>query len=283
MNERLFFRREVGRFFRDILTRPGWKLLAIGILFPVTLEWAATSTYYLLVRALENHVKAYLWWVAILPFGIALCWSYREAVKLSKSRRILDREVTDRDCRAMIIFLSPIRADAALVKEFLEDNGRLDLRDLRTRERFKGPWRMPLEAIAYHLRAPGHVVLERMMVLTSRETNDMFGDFKRLVKKLTTEADIRVEHIAHFNEGAYANGLNFLDPRLLEEAIEHTFSHFRRQSIKERDVLLDITGGFKTTSIVGAIVALKDTRRIQYVENDYKVRFFDLNYEETGD
>ena len=250
-------------------------------MFPVTLHWASVSTYELAVRALEPHVRAYLW-VLIFPFLLILALSYRQARRFSESRRILDRPVTDLDARALAIFLSPVRQDADLAERLSAHTGPDDLRELRTRKKFLGPWRMALEATAHHLRGPNHL-LERIMVLTSPETAPLFPVFEKLIRNLTPELRLRIEHIANFNDGAYAAGIDFHDPRLLESVIEHVYGYYRRAGIPERDVLIDITGGFKTTSVVGAIVALKESRRIQYVEfleseSTFKMRFFDLGY-----
>ena len=276
LDERSLFRREAGHFFREILDRRSWDLWALAILFPVTLHWAAASSHLLLEHVLAHQVEAYPW-VLFLPFLIVVVWSYFVAKRLSRSRRLLDHPATRKDASALMLFLSPIgEADQPTVDEELGL-----VTDPTVRQKFKGSWRMPLEAIGYHLSRVDGLALKHVMVITSKKTVDDYARFEMLVKKLTLGVALDVQHVATLKDGAFRDGVDFLSPRALEDTIEYVYEFYRKKEIGEREVVVDITGGYKTTSIAGAIVALKENRRIQYVESaaSYEVRFFDLEYE----
>lgn len=50
--------------------------------------------------------------------------------------------------------------------------------------------------------------------------------------------------------------------------------------IKEDEILIDITGGQKVTTISGAIVALGAGRCFQYISTtDYSIKTYDIDYE----
>jgi hypothetical protein len=53
------------------------------------------------------------------------------------------------------------------------------------------------------------------------------------------------------------------------------------RGLRASDILIDVTGGQKPTSIAGAAVALAEGRCIQYVSTrDYRVRVYDVTYGE---
>lgn len=61
----------------------------------------------------------------------------------------------------------------------------------------------------------------------------------------------------------------FEDIEALQETFDHWLGHFRTQNIAERDIIIDATGGQKTTSIAAALTTLRWSRiKFQYVQTE---------------
>jgi len=125
-------------------------------------------------------------------------------------------------------------------------------------------WRMPLEAVSYHLP-----VLERVVVITSKESSPQFSLFLELLKAVIPEArrikvdEIKVKDFENFEE--------------IQKAIERAYEKLLKEGYKKKEIILDVTGGKKIVSIVGAILSLNPGREFQYVSTtDYKVKSYDV-------
>jgi len=61
--------------------------------------------------------------------------------------------------------------------------------------------------------------------------------------------------------------VDFEDIEALQTRFDHWIEHFRAQGIAEPDIILDATGGQKTTSIAAALTTLRWNRiEFQYVQ-----------------
>ncbi|ABM61418.1 hypothetical protein [Halorhodospira halophila] len=146
-------------------------------------------------------------------------------------------------------------------------------------------WRMPLEAIRAHLPK-----LERVVVIYSSGTHGsckQFPVFRQLVESLLDGADrqVTVEGLdTHSTE--MAHGCDFEDVSAVWRAIESVWNGLiktRGLRLRERDVLVDITGGTKKASVAAALFTQAQGRRCQYVRVDKavgaRISVIDIEYD----
>jgi len=163
--------------------------------------------------------------------------------------------------RALILFLSDLRNEES-VKKVIENlkTGKASLKnfDLNRFER----WRMPYEAISYHLPK-----LENVVVITSNRSSPQFSTFKELVRTVFPK-DLNVEE---------RKLKSFESVKEIFKEIDSIYKDLKNRGIKERDVIIDVTGGQKTNSIAAAFMTLYYDREFQYVSTqNYEVKSYDV-------
>jgi hypothetical protein len=174
--------------------------------------------------------------------------------------------------KALILFLSPIWSSLEEAKSFLKELSDLPsveeklklINNKKIGDKFPfRSWRMPAEAIKYHLPK-----LEVVKVITSEKTSPQFSTFVEFLKVLFPEKELKVEQL---------KTSSFEDFKEIEEALEKAYSSLKEAGYKEKEIILDITGGQKIVSIVGALLSLYGRREFQYVStNDYSVKSYDV-------
>jgi hypothetical protein len=198
----------------------------------------------------------------------------------SKEIYIKERE-SPRHVKALVLFLSPPKKDYnAWNKQ--ADLDEYDLNEILEKHFKEDPWRMPLEAIAYHLDR-----LEKVILVPSKETEKYVSTFQELTKTLTQSyssrkqrKEIEVLSINEFN----ASFSKYIDSESVEDQndiINKVLNQLTGETkIKCEDIIIDITGGKKISSIAGAIVALGMGWRFEYVSTtDYRLREYDITIE----
>ncbi len=163
--------------------------------------------------------------------------------------------------KALILFLSVLRNEESM-KEVIRNlkAGKESLKnfDLNRFER----WRMPYEAISYHLPK-----LENVVVITSNRSSPQFSTFKELVRTVFPK-DLNVEE---------RKLKSFESVKEIFKEINSIYKALKNSGIKERDVIIDVTGGQKTNSIAAAFMTLYYDREFQYVSTqNYKVKSYDV-------
>ncbi len=217
--------------------------------------------------------------VGVVVFPMLLIWLLLQAKKARERLRprIVEDDNPPQAC-GLILFLSVLNDQKA--KEIEEALALIDGME-GFRERFGDtPWRMPLEAIHHHrgrLRVLGLIPSSAI-----RERPGSIGQlplFQRLLDRLSL--DIELVTPGH-RDTRFSRGLDFeRDVEHLSEATELLYRHFRSEKgLSAADILIDVTGGQKPTSVAGAAVALAEGRRVQYVSTvDYRPRLYDVSYE----
>jgi hypothetical protein len=180
--------------------------------------------------------------------------------------------------KALILFLSPPGRDNV-------DAIHGDITDPAVRQQFKGSWRMPIEAIFHHLDRKS---LELIALIPSADVGEIRGTihegdkFRNLVKRLTAGADGRPEiktAAELLSDSTLADGVDFENADLLVRVTGRVWTALEDRGYRTKDILIDITGGQKTTTIAGAAVSLHELRQFQYVStHDYRVQTFDIDY-----
>lgn len=197
-------------------------------------------------------------------------------------------------CKVLIIFLSPPRKDKEMIEQLLNNNkapwADAVIQDIKFRESFTGPWRMPIEAIAWHLQQG---TLERVIVApsatvktvteTRQGTFSEFQTFKKLIEKITGTGTVSVHHAGEAQPDKWMEGVDYESARDLRDCLKDIFDFLLElEQYAEEDILIDITAGQKLGSSIGTLLSLQAGRQIQYVStNDYSVKSYNINYEET--
>jgi len=200
--------------------------------------------------------------------------------------------------KSLILCLSPCgNKDQQLVKDICDQKIPATINDSGFLARFQGAWRMPLEAIAYHQER-----LEQLILIPSADQSRQGGPtfpgtyrevdcFRELVHKLWPRGADQPPQVRNISQCIsrqmpdsdpprdYALGVDFEDVAALVNAIEDAYSALLSQKIPSYEILVDVTGGQKPSTVAGATVALADGRRFQYVSmHDYRVRTYDVTY-----
>ena len=67
---------------------------------------------------------------------------------------------------------------------------------------------------------------------------------------------------------------------MLVKALEKAILLLKKHDLSERDIVIDVTGGHKTTSIAGAMITINSVVTFQYVQTlpPFKVWGYDVHY-----
>lgn len=271
---------EVVRSILDSVKWGTWQVGSLIILFLVSLNLSSNSIYDILRG--QFHCSQLL----ILVFsGLLVIRIFRLAKEVT-ARVNLDIEQTDTPqlCKALILFLSPPGADEQWLRQALKDEPAGEIRDEKLRQRIQKSWRMPIEAVAYHLDR-----LERIVVLPSGDspgsadgTFRYLGLFRDVVQWIIgTKKPLQLASLRELN--LPEEGVDFENAQALMDTLNKAFSWLYGQGLKDYEILVDVTGGPKVPTVAaGAAVALGEKRRFQYVSTrDYKVRTYDITYRST--
>jgi hypothetical protein len=131
----------------------------------------------------------------------------------------------------------------------------------------KTTWFMPLTAIEFHKER-----LLEVMVFTSSGnigTNTQFSVFQNLVQQLYP--NVTVEEVV-------PKGLDFQDVKSVFNAVNDLYNKAISSGYREREILVDLTGGHKTNTIAAAMATLAAGREFQYINKDAFVRSYDVAY-----
>lgn len=141
----------------------------------------------------------------------------------------------------------------------------------------KSNWKMSLLAIEHHRNT-----LTEVVAITSIDegspghpqhpgSNHDFPLFKEVFEILLDKENF----VKEFGEGA----IDFEEAGDAFEAIDRFYEEQTNRGIKKGQIVIDITGGKKTSSIGGALATLSLGRKFQYVSTtDEEVKSYDIAY-----
>ena len=206
----------------------------------------------------------FLLFSAVLTLFILSFWAYKSSGNLDYE--IFSDEPNKK--KVLIVFLSSFtgNSDTRKLLKFLIAKVQ-NLNDLEEKLKEVGnssfkKWKMPLKAIDFHVPK-----LEKLVVITSPESSSYFPEFRQLVEAIFGE-DMDITE---------RKSSSFEDVRELFEIIKGIYEELSGR-YKDRDIIVDITGGQKPVSIAGALITSRyPERKFQYVStNDYSVKTYDV-------
>jgi uncharacterized DUF497 family protein len=183
--------------------------------------------------------------------------SYKKMKSIVLSRKIeVVREEAIKS-KVLILFLSSIRNEDE-TRKIIDGNVELDKLMV---ELENNQWKMPLIAINHHLPK-----LEKVIVLTSKAKSTPGSDsnfklFNDMINKFYKDRKIKV---------IPKKGLDFEDVKAVFEQIDDIYLELKKEQIKDRDVILDVTGGQKPNSVAGALATYVYDRKFQYISTNSK-------------
>ncbi len=230
----------------DILgvTNPSFGNILVVLLFIISLGWFTDSSFALLAYSLGSNKPIHVLetCLGMIPFmSLLFMMIVRWKIYQNKARmQAKTRKITPHE--GVILFLSPIQDD--LYQSLLQGN----LTSMNNT-----PWKMALLGLSKHRDTLKHV-----WVLVSKESNAQFKLFADIFSAEFPDVE--------FHKVGGTQGLDFNHVAGLVENIEDIFDNLPKD-IDEVEVVIDITGGFKTASIAGMMASLvSPLREIQYVQ-----------------
>lgn len=253
------------------------------VLLLVTLGWFTDTLFEWMSEWWEPAYR----WIAIAAFVISwggALWFASRATREIRPR--VSQEERPAPVQGLVIYLSTLAKGrdfdhTAELTEALE--AEIDLDTYRTGPLGRHSWRMPVEAIAYHRERLREVVL--IGSPGEQGSGRQRELFLRLTDQLFPEREFEILDISLIDP-QFANGVDFARLDAVTEATDQAFGYLQHtRRVAAREILIDVTGGFKTTSIGAAVAALAEGKRFQYVSSqrsaagaDYQVQVYDVTY-----
>ena len=292
-----FDQRQTKAAFLNLFGSHSLLVIFLGSITIISLNWFGDGIWRLIVLGGKQLISPALAGNQVLPiigriiwFPCLLAWwwllirkSFDEVANL-----IVHEQTGVAGCKVLIIFLSLPGQDVPLIQNLLASSASElagKIKELQFREQFRS-WRMPLEAIHYHLQQN---TLERIMVIPSATvqtvngkpnegTYKYFHDFRMLVEKTTSGLSV---HQAGESENKWMTGVDYESARALRDCLADVFEFWLdTQGYREEDILIDITSGQKLCSSIATLLSLQKGRQIQYVSTtDYTVKSYNIDYE----
>ena len=292
----LFKQQHVKAGFLHLFGTSSYLTLILVCATMVSLSWFG-DTLWTLMTDFQNTFQCYKTALGVFAFPVTISIWYVLIEKSMDEMIKLDvKETTDvPGCRALIVFLSkPGEQDKAMVNDLFQEGNALPddaIMERAFRERFISGWRMPLEAVAYHLTKG---LLDRVLVIPSRDgcrkqpdgtvrpdrgTHLHFPAFKNLLESVTS-GRVAVSNIGEA-DGRWQTGVDYEGAGELHDCLHDAFSWLKNQGYNTvKEVIVDITSGQKIGSSVATVMSLDLGRQVQYVStNDYTLKSFDITYE----
>ena len=216
----------------------------------VLLGWTADTLlegYIHLREQAWSHHPGWGWVMATAPIVLFACWllGLRQSAKRNLEKATLRAESRPvRGRRTLIVLLSNFHQKEG---ESIEDSN----------------WRIPLEAIKAHVKKK---TLKAVWVVGSKnESHEEIGDFEAFIHSQLPESPrLSIKSLAALNVERYAEGVDFDDLEAVVDALE--LIRIRHEATQPREELIvDITGGKKTTSAAAVTVCQNGNVAFQYV------------------
>ena len=260
-------------------------IIILIVFFLLSLGWFTNATYALIIDWFTDSTNWLKNWkinmglASVFPMLLFIFIIY---ARFASSHLTVKVHQNKKPCKVkgLILFLSPCKDKEKFIDMILQEEYKHNLLNLDEDSKkelfFQNSWRMPFEAIAYHLST-----LEYIVIIPSTKTYCLISDFKTVLRHLLPEQynQLAVKSNGKFDKKDFPTGVDFEDMEASVEVIHEAYQFLLNQKIRNTEILIDITGGQKTTTIAGAAIALDAGRQFQYVSTqDYKVRTYDVTY-----
>ena len=161
---------------------------------------------------------------------------------------------------------------AVLAGESLEE----DIKALNLLTKPWWNWQQLLRGLAPHQKT-----LKIVYLIGSKDTKDEKGEVikKGSGKDIDNAAKLVHKYFLEAEIKKLEEAVDFEDLDEIVKYVNKCIAYIRKMEIEEKDIIIDVTGGMKTTSIAGAIVTMnRKATTFQYVQTipPYKTVAYDL-------
>lgn len=284
----------------------------VGAFAVLSANWAADALSQSLevllhgTRAFFAPLRAF--YITFFALMVVLLYRQRKAFFRPRTRYLSNEPAEKR--KHLVLFLSNLpdneKATGGVPEPLqLSDDIDADLIRLQTLKehpsRLRWRWEMPLRAIRHHVDTANGTILgplENVTVICSTESLPQapwflnicsrYQLFRQVNFHLLAKRNGRTEHLATL-PSEWENtlqGYDFESFDQLSHAVWMLLNKLKKDRVKEDEIMIDITGGQKPTSIVGASLTFNREIRAQYVQTNHpwKVLSYDviLAFSDTG-
>ncbi len=218
----------------------------------------------------------------------------------------------------LVLFLSNEATDSENSRSFIQDDGRLHYRPkagtdrvftfdesitksldslsaIENQHRVRWRWEMPLRGIAYQVGQQDSSTLSTVTLVCSKESLPQAHLFAEVMREFLCKTapapklqvllrdgsgGVRIEPLDAGATPKYdaESSWDFEDFNGLIEGLYGLIAAMGEQGIAENQIIIDVTGGQKTTSIAGASITINREVVIQYIQtnNKHEPRGYDV-------
>jgi len=277
----------------------------VGGLVAITSQLAATSvqklfeSYFGAINQPLTDEQFLLYFVYVILFVISLIVFYFTSKSLFKPRTRMREEISPRKRSHLFIIFSIINSytlekcgdDLIPTAYNLKLQGLESLSDdLKEMEEKKinWSWQMVLKAIAHHVGDPNEPTLEKVILICSPESLEQLPQFLDIFSQYVKNTDIELQILGKKDHQACLinsdnikeiQGVCFEDFNDLSDTISRGIKLLKQAKIREKDMIIDVTGGQKVASIVAAALTFNTKIKAQYVSTvNYAIKAYDVIY-----
>lgn len=253
-----------------------WRALTPAWLALLTGSWAADGVRDALLAGNVSGRNLALTFVAFAVLVASSLWLYVERASLLGPRHLYRRRCEPHS--SVILLVSPSNlpvtgvgfplgvvsgaAEAVLQGESLDA-------DIEALDRLRWNWQQLLRAVVPHRSR-----LQRITLIGSPAPTGSFGQLELCVAILQ-------RYLPAVSVRAVSRPVDFEDFGALVECIRRLIAEERAEGVSEADIIVDVTGGFKTASIAAASVTMNRNVTFQYVQTvpPYDVYAYNVAFE----
>lgn len=254
-----------------------WCSIIPLILAIVASNWIAGAFIKLMDKKLSVSGDGWTILISLVLFVISILWLYHYRKSFLGIRTL--QQVKTRASRALILLLStpdpepeaysfPMKINKKGIMAILE--GKSLSHDIEALNEIRWNWQQILRAIKPHKDR-----LKYLYLIGSKDSGTIKkGSFNYL--------DGAITFVMQYCPGTRFyradTPVDFEDIESLIEILYQAIKTLKNEGLSESDIMIDITGGQKVTSIAGAVITLNNSIRFQYVQTNppYEVTAYDL-------
>lgn len=254
-----------------------WPSIIPLLLTIVASNWFADAFIKLMDKKLSVSGDDWTILISLVLFVISILWLYHYRKSFLGIRTL--QQVKTKASRALILFLSTPNPEPESysfpmkiisrdgIELILEGKSLSD--DIEALNKVRWNWQQILRGIKPHKDK-----LKYLYFIGSKDSESTKGSFNYLDAAIT----FIKQYCPDIKTYRADTPVDFEDLESLIDVIYQAIKRLKNEGSGEDDIIIDVTGGQKVTSIAGAVITLNSSIRFQYVQTNppYEARAYDL-------